>query len=92
MDDNTMFYELSARYDARKSFYGKAHVIERDDCKTLISYETPVMRISGSTIFRADGQPESNTTSRHMCEFARQNGFPPMSKKALMELEVDPTL
>ena len=24
-------YELAARYDSRKSFYGKAHVIERDD-------------------------------------------------------------
>ena len=35
-------YELSARYDARQSFYGKAHVIETPKKLRLQSYDTIV--------------------------------------------------
>lgn len=32
-----MTYELQARFDSRKSFYGKAHVEEDGNTKTLLS-------------------------------------------------------
>lgn len=66
------FYELAAQYDARRSFYGKAHVIDHEDGKTyeLQSYDTIVSRC-------IDGKVEhlgrwSQTTSRHQREFERQ--------------------
>lgn len=65
------FYELSARYDSRKSFYGKAQVIEyTDGHHELKSYDTIVSR-------EVNGKVEhlgrySNTTSRHQKEFERQ--------------------
>lgn len=40
-------YELIARFDSRKSFYHKALVkVENNGIKTLLSYETPVARVS----------------------------------------------
>ena len=64
-------YELSARYDARKSFYGKAQVIDHENGTIeLQSYDTIVSRC-------IDGKVEhlgkwSQTTSRHQKEFERQ--------------------
>ena len=64
-------YELSARYDARKSFYGKAQVIDHENGTIeLKSYDTIVSRC-------IDGKVEhlgkwSQTTSRHQKEFERQ--------------------
>lgn len=47
-------YELSPRYDSRKSFYGKAHVIEYPDgTKQLKSYDTTVCEISPEGVFRS---------------------------------------
>lgn len=65
-------YELSARYDARKSFYGKAHVVELDDgTKQLQSYDTIVGEIkNGQFIQLWDGK--SQTTTRHIKEFKKQ--------------------
>lgn len=66
-------YELTARYDARASFYGKAHVMELDAATVLISYETPVMQIDrNGNVSRLIDQPESQTTARHMREFSKQ--------------------
>lgn len=64
-------YELDARFDSRKSFYGKAHVIEYSDgSHALKSYDTIVSE-------EKDGKVTSNgyyshTTSRHQREFERQ--------------------
>lgn len=64
-------YELSARYDARKSFYGKANVIDYENgTLELQSYNTIVSRC-------VDGKVEelgkwSATTTRHQREFRRQ--------------------
>lgn len=64
-------YELEARFDARKSFYGKAHVIDYENGTfELQSYNTIVSRC-------ANGKVEelgkfSNTTTRHQKEFRRQ--------------------
>ena len=83
------FYELETVYDSAKSFYGKAHVICNDDgSKTLRSYDTNVMYFAHGEMSRAFDQPESNTTARHMREFARQCGLPRMSKAELTELPV----
>ena len=70
---NTYYYELMPRYDSRKSFYGKAHVIETETAKTLRSYSTNVAAIE-------NGKAEvygtySQTTLRHIKEFLKQNGF-----------------
>lgn len=65
-------YELMARYDSRKSFYGKAHVIELDNgTKQLQSYNTIVGEIRDNTYYQLwDGK--SQTTSRHIKEFKKQ--------------------
>ena len=66
---------MDARYDSRKSFYGKAHITEYPNGrKILTSYSTQVAEIT------ADGKPIiygiwSQTTTRHQKEFLRQNGF-----------------
>ena len=66
--------ELQCRYDSHLSFYGKAHTWRTDDGVThLLSYRTEVMRCDrDGNLSRLHGQPQSNTTSRHMKEFARQ--------------------
>lgn len=64
-------YELAARCDARKSFYGKAHVIDYENGTfELQSYDAIVSRC-------VDGKVEelgkwSPTTTRHQREFRRQ--------------------
>lgn len=65
------FYELSPRFDSRKSFYGKAQVIEYDDgSRALKSYDTIVSREKGGKVEHLGKW--SNTTSRHQREFERQ--------------------
>jgi len=64
-------FELNGRYDSRKSFYGKARVIDRGNgLYELLSYNTIVSRCK-------DGKVEhlgkwSATTSRHQREFEKQ--------------------
>lgn len=68
------FYELSARFDSRKSFYGKAKVIEYDDgSRALKSYDTIVSREKGGKVEHLGKW--SNTTSRHQKEFERQFSY-----------------
>lgn len=68
---NVDIYELTARYDARKSFYGKAQVVEYEDgTRELRSYGVLVAR-------EKDGVVEvlyapTQTTRRHIKEFKRQ--------------------
>ena len=68
-------YGLEPRYDARKSFYGKAQVDTGDkgDKNKLYSYGTLVAEIK-------DGKPVvygtySATTLRHIKDWLKQNGF-----------------
>ena len=64
-------YELSPRFDSRKSFYGKAHIIDHENGMIeLQSYDTIVSRC-------IDGKVEdlgkwSQTTTRHQKEFRKQ--------------------
>lgn len=73
-------FELFPRYDSRKSFYGKAHVIEYDDgSKELRSYSTIVARIEADGTVTEDGIGSySATTNRHCREFFKQ--FAPQYK------------
>ena len=76
--DNANYYyrdypkkELQARYDTRKSFYGKAYVIGYDrDTLLLQSYNTIVAHIYKGK-FTSYGK-YSHTTTRHQKEFERQ--------------------
>jgi hypothetical protein len=71
-----MIYELSARYDSRASFYGKAHIKETPKYYTLISYDTEILRQEKSTgaidFLCRDEWAFSCTTCRHINEFLRQ--------------------
>ena len=67
------FYELTAQYDARQSFYGKAHVIDHENgVLELQSYDTIVARIENGKVVQADLGVHSATTNRHIREFLKQ--------------------
>lgn len=77
--------ELQATYDSRKSFYGKAHLIETDDKVELQSYDTIV-----ATYYKNENKfvlhgDYSNTTTRHQKEFANQLGFDFKNKKDMLD-------
>ncbi len=65
--------ELQARYDARQSFYKKAYTGTYLNCLYLKSYNTIVACIFQNQL-RIYGA-FSQTTARHIREFAKQNGF-----------------
>jgi uncharacterized protein YutD len=65
--------ELKSVYDSRNSFYKKAYVGEYNNCKYLKSYDTIVACICINQL-RIYGY-FSQTTARHIREFAKQNGF-----------------
>ena len=65
--------ELAARYDSRKSFYGKAQVAQDENESTLYSYNTPVAKVDKTgklTLLSAWNY--SQTTRRHVREFVKQ--------------------
>lgn len=64
-------YELEARCDARKSFYGKAHIIDYENgVLDLQSYDTIVSRCTNGNVENLGKW--SQTTTRHQKEFRRQ--------------------
>lgn len=67
-------YELTARFDARKSFYGKAHVIDHENgIIELQSYNTIVSRCVNGIVEHLGRW--SQTTSRHQREFEKQFSY-----------------
>ena len=79
------FKELQAIYDGRKSFYGKAHLIESDEKVELQSYDTIVAtyhKNENKFVLHGDYSP---TTLRHQKEFANQLGFDFKNKKELFD-------
>lgn len=69
--EKVRFYELTPIYDARKSFYGKAHIIDYGNGEyALQSYDTIVSRYKGGKVEHLGRW--SNTTSRHQREFEKQ--------------------
>ena len=68
-----LIYELSPRYDSRKSFYGKAHVIDHENgVIELRSYNTIVARIDNGKVTENGLGCYSMTTNRHIREFFKQ--------------------
>lgn len=64
-------YELEAQFDARKSFYGKAHVIDYENGTfELQSYNMIVSRCVNGKVEELGKW--SNTTTRHQKEFRKQ--------------------
>ena len=64
-------YELEARFDARKSFYGKAHVIDYENGTfELLSYDTIVSRCVNGKVEELGKW--SNTTTKKKKDFRRQ--------------------
>lgn len=82
-------YELTARYDRRKSFYGKAQIIETPQTLTLLSYSTKILQYNKHTkkikwICR-DEWAYSQTTNQHICEFLLQfTNESALSKKEIL--------
>lgn len=69
-------YELSARYDSRAKFYGKAQVVMPGDGRIILqSYSTQVAEISADGKTLTIDSWYSMTTARHIKEFALQHGF-----------------
>ena len=65
--------ELSPLNSTRKSFYGKAKVIIRDNGTIqLQSYKTIVCEIDTHNNFNMLWDGKSNTTTRHINEFKKQ--------------------
>lgn len=64
-------YELEARFDVRKSFYGKAHIIDHENgILELQSYNTIVSRCVNGKVEELGTW--SQTTTRHQKEFRKQ--------------------
>lgn len=67
----------------------KAIVTEHDEANAdLMSYATEVMWLIDGELFRKEDQPQSNTTAKHMREFAMLYDFPYMTKAELKKLPV----
>lgn len=64
----TKIYDLPC-LDSRKSFYGKAKVIERDGETVLLSYNTEVAKITESGEFVRLWSGSTQTTNRHIKSF-----------------------
>lgn len=65
--------ELKALYDCRKSFYGKAHILQLDNGSTqLQSYDTIVCEIDSNGNFKMLWDGKTQTTNRHIKEFKKQ--------------------
>ena len=75
--------ELMIQYDSRKSFYKKAHVKTEDNKKILISYNTEVAYIKDG--FAVVLGLYSMTTTRHIKEFLKQNGFKAENSKQILK-------
>ena len=83
------FTELCPCYDARQSFYGKAHLIIDGNIIKLQSYETIVCEYNTkSGEFRKLWGGWSNTTGRHITEFCKQYGISNGGKKWWDSLKV----
>ena len=89
-----MRYDLDCRYDSRKSFYGKAQVLEQtmSDWKEidLYSYNTLVAKIieTNKTKKYIYYGKYSQTTTRHQKEFFKQYGLTDKEIKKLFKDEI----
>jgi len=78
-----MRYELTPIHDSRKSFYGKATIINENGTITLISYHIRVATIKdGKAVVLGT---YSQTTNRHIKEFLKQQGFKADNTKQIIK-------
>ena len=69
-----MLFELTPKFDSRKSFYGKAKISFEGDRRLLLSYGTPVAFIEPDRPpVMLDGWDSTQTTLRHVKEFLKQD-------------------
>ena len=69
-----MLFELTPKFDSRKSFYGKAKISFEGDRRLLLSYGTSVAFIEPDRQpVMLDGWDSTQTTLRHVKEFLKQN-------------------
>jgi len=74
-----MLVEMKPQFESVKSYYGKANMDYFFDTVSLWSYNTLVAKYYGDKgILHINGE-YSNTTLRHINEFAQQMGFPKLS-------------
>lgn len=83
-----IFNLIPGKYDGRKSFYGKAQVIERNGVKYLKSYNTIVCKISRNGKFYRFWNGYSQTTMRHIDSFCDLYGVPGGGKSWWMNQKV----
>ena len=72
---NSLRYELSARFDSRASFYGKAQIEETNKYYYLVSYCTKILKLEKETqkiTFLCSECDLTSTTNRHINEFLLQ--------------------
>lgn len=93
-------YDLEAKFDSRKSFYGKAVVVEEYNSVSLISYKScicqiqelgnkdKVVKIYNVRDYHGNSLTFSSTSLRHLKEFLKQNGLKAESK-AQIEADYD---
>lgn len=62
--------------NGRKSFYGKAKIIEQDGEKILLSYDTLVAKITTDNKIKRLWDGTSSTTSTHFKSFLIFYGLP----------------
>ena len=69
-------YHLDPRFDRANSFYGKAKIEEDGDTITLISYNTPIVKVAnGNFEFLCDEKALTQTTMRHIRDFLKQMDY-----------------
>lgn len=72
---NYKCYDLPC-YDGRKSFYGKARIIEESNgCRTLQSYNSCICAISAAGTLRKLDPVATVTTRRHIRSFFAHCGY-----------------
>ena len=75
-------YEMVPIYEDKKSYYGKAKIIEhRDGSRTLKSYNTEILTYHPTGEFTKHWNGWSATTGRHINEFSLQMTGKTMYKK-----------
>lgn len=82
---------LQPIHDTRDSFYKKAKIYSYNNYIYLISYETIVAYIEdckNEGVFATILGYYSQTTSRHINEFLKQNGFKSLKKKDFENTEL----
>lgn len=79
-------YELTCKFDSRKSFGGKAQIKEENGEKTLLSYGVEILKVKGNQITPL-WEGYSLTTQRHINEFMLQEFGKVCNKKSWEQIQ-----